>query len=80
MQFSSNPRERDLTVKFIGTPNFIDDNGNKYCGELKNGKPHGKGKMVYYTEDDERETKTYEGGWLNGKKARQRNIDLSRIK
>lgn len=40
--------------------------GNKYVGEYKNGKPHGKGRLEYTSADDG--PFYYEGDWVNGKK------------
>lgn len=37
--------------------------GVKYYGEVKNGKPHGKGTMNWYNQ------KTYSGEWINGKRS-----------
>ena len=42
--------------------NFYNINGEKYIGEMKNGKKEGKG--ILYWNDGER----YEGDWKNGKK------------
>ena len=49
-------------------PSLIDEEGNSYYGEVEDGKPHGKGEMVYYTIDDDDEAHTYVGDWLNGKR------------
>lgn len=38
-------------------------NGQVYYGEVKNGKPHGKGTMTY------NKYKTYSGDWVNGKRS-----------
>lgn len=37
----------------------------RYEGEIKNGKPHGNGK-IYYKKDNDLERLTYEGDWVNG--------------
>lgn len=37
----------------------------KYIGEMANGKPHGKGKMLY-KDDDSSGRVSYEGDWVNG--------------
>ncbi len=37
----------------------------KYVGEIRNGKPHGKG-ILYYKESDEKERTIYDGEWRNG--------------
>lgn len=39
--------------------------GNKYVGEYKDGKPHGKGKMTY-AKNDEYNRKFYDGDWVDG--------------
>ena len=39
-------------------------NGNRYIGEHKNGKPHGKGVKLY----DDTNLKSYEGDWYYGKR------------
>jgi len=37
----------------------------KYIGEIRNGKPHGKG-ILYYNESDENGRNFYDGEWRNG--------------
>ncbi|WP_172200720.1 hypothetical protein [Saccharibacillus qingshengii] len=56
-------------------------NGAKYYGEVKNGKPHGKGTMKWTNNsydpndnvyvEDQWITKTYSGTWVNGKRSGQ---------
>ena len=42
-------------------------NGQRYVGEHKNGKPHGKG-IIYYPANDSYKRKSYEGDWVYGKR------------
>lgn len=44
---------------------FVYDEG-KYIGEVRNGKPHGRGRMMYASDDPVRYE--YYGNWVNGKK------------
>ncbi len=39
---------------------------DRYVGEYKNGKPHGKG-IMYYAANDAIKRKSYEGDWVEGK-------------
>ena len=40
---------------------------DRYVGEYKNGKPHGKG-IMYYAANDANKRKSYEGDWVEGKR------------
>ena len=46
--------------------NFYNDNGEKYIGEMKNGKKDGKG-IIYFNKSDKSGNKCYEGDFKNDK-------------
>ena len=44
----------------------LEYDGGKYTGEVRNGKPHGKGRILYASDDPVR--LGYDGNWVNGKR------------
>ena len=52
---------------------IIYPNGDSYQGEIKDSKPHGQGKMIYYSSPDQLKKKDktkreYDGNWMRGKR------------
>lgn len=73
---------RDLAQQVFGAIDF--GNGirkgdllleeGRYVGEIRNGKPHGKGKLMF-NQDDEGGWLSYDGEWENGKKTGQGTLE-----
>ena len=54
-----------IISKQINIENKLDEEGNQYIGEYKNGLKNGRG-VLYYNKEDYYKRNKYEGEWKNG--------------